>query len=132
MPQQGIGDMDIMSVRIKDAIISSIDDAETKKLKVLKITSKLESATLTLELPDALCDPFNVKDSVVVTISSEPIPRGENAKLYAEGTVFKINEMENFEVVATIGGLRLEFEIPSPKPTQRKAFDSERIFIALN
>ncbi|MDF1537369.1 MAG: hypothetical protein P1Q69_00480 [Candidatus Thorarchaeota archaeon] len=121
-----------MSVRIKDATIISIEDAETKKLKMLKITSKLENATLTLEIPDALCDPFNVKDLVAVTISSEPIPRGEKAKLYAEGTVFKVNEAENFEVVVTIGGLRMEFEMPSPKPTQRKAFDSEKIFLALN
>ena len=119
-------------MRIKDGTISSIEDAETKKLKILKVTSKLESATLILELPDALCDPFSVKDPITVTISSEPIPRGEKAKLYAEGTVFKINEAENFEVIATIGGLRLEFEIPSPKPTQRKAFDSEKIFLSLN
>jgi len=121
-----------MSVRIKDATISSIEDAETKKLKILKMTSKLEKATLTLELPDALCNPFSVKDVIAVTISSEPIPRGEKAKLYAEGTVFKISESKNFEVVAAIGGLRLEFEIHSPKPTQRKTFDSEKIFLALN
>ena len=121
-----------MSVRIKDATISSIEDAETKKLKILKMSSKLDNATITLEIPDALCDPFKVKDIIAVTISSEPIPRGDKAKLYAEGTVFKIDDSDNFGVVATIGGLRLEFMIPSPKPTQRRVFDSEKIFLSLN
>ena len=121
-----------MSVRIKDAIIGSIEDGETKKLKVMKMTSKIENATLILELPDALCDPFNVKDIISVTISPEPVPRGDKAKFYAEGVVFKIDDGENFKAIVTIGGLRLEYEMPSPKPTQRKAFDSEKIFIALD
>lgn len=121
-----------MPVRIKDAKISSIEDSETKKLKILKMTSKVENATLTVELPDALCDPFSVKDLVAVTIDSEPIASGEKAKLYAEGTVFKIDDSDNLKVVATIGGLRLELDLASPKPTQRKTFDSEKVFFAIN
>lgn len=94
--------------------------------------SKTEGASLTIELPDALCDPFKVKDSVVITIDSEEITRGEKAKLYTEGTVFKMDEMEGLEVVGTIGGLRFVLNLNSPKPTQRKVFDSEKIFMALN
>ncbi len=121
-----------MPVRIKDAVINSIETTETKKLKVLKMVSKTEGATLTIELPDALCDPFNVKDSIAVTIGSEEIARGEKAKLYAEGTVFKMNEVEGLEVVGTIGGLRFVLNLSSPKPTQRKTFDSEKFFLSLD
>ena len=57
-----------MPVKLKNAVINSIETTETKKLKTLKMVSKTEGASLTIELPNALCDPFNVKDSVVVTI----------------------------------------------------------------
>ena len=121
-----------MPVRIKDAVINSIEPTETKRLQILKMVSKTEGASLTIELPDALCDPFNVKDSVVAVISSEEILRGEKAKLYAEGTVFKMNEGEGLEVIGTIGGLRFVLNLASPKPAQRKTFDSERIFLSLD
>ena len=121
-----------MPVKIKDATINSIEATETKKLKILKMVSKTEGASLTIELPDALCDPFNVKDSVAITIDSDEIPRGEKAKLYTEGTVFKMNELEGLEVVGTIGGLRFVMSLASPKPTQRKTFDSERVFLSLD
>ena len=121
-----------MPVRIKDAVINSIEDTETKKLKILKMASKAEGASLTIELPDALCDPFSVKDLVAIVISSEDIPRGEKAKLYAEGTVFKMNETEGLEVVGTLGGLRFVLNLSSPKPAQRKTFDSEKLFLSLD
>ncbi|MFW9925181.1 MAG: hypothetical protein ACFFDM_00280 [Candidatus Thorarchaeota archaeon] len=120
-----------MPIKFKDVLIGSIEDTETKKLRVLKMASKEEGANLTLELPDALCEPFKVKDTISVTIDSEAILKGETAKFYAEGTVFKINESEGLEVVGTIGGLRFAFEVASPKPTQRKIFESEKFFLAL-
>jgi hypothetical protein len=121
-----------MPVKIKEATINSIEATETKKLKVLKITSKTEGASMTIELPDALCDPFSVKDSVAIIIDSEEITRGEKAKLYTEGTVFKMNESDGLEVVGTIGGLRFVLNLTSPKPTQRKTFDSEKVFVSLD
>ncbi|MHA2423180.1 MAG: hypothetical protein ACXAEF_00185 [Candidatus Thorarchaeota archaeon] len=121
-----------MPVKIKDATINSIEDTETKKLKILKMVSKTEGASLTIELPDALCDPFAVKDIVAVSIGSEELTRGEKSKLYAEGTVFKMNESDGLEVVGTIGGLRFVLNLSSPKPAQRKTFDSEKFFLSLD
>ncbi len=121
-----------MPVRIKDAVINSIEITETKKLRVLKMMSKTEGASLTIELPDALCDPFRVKDSVDITISSEEITRGEKSKLYAEGTVFKMDESEGLVVVGTLGGLRFVLTLSSPKPAQRKTFESEKLFLSLD
>ena len=86
---------------------------------------------MTIELPDALCDPFKVKDSIAITFDSDEIARGDKAKLYAEGTIFKMNESEGLEVVGTIGGLRFVLNLTSPKPTQRKIFDSEKVFVSL-
>ncbi len=120
-----------MPLRIKDATITSIEDTETKKLKILKAISKEDGFSLSLELPDALCDPFNTKDAIIITIDSEEITRGEKAKLYAEGKVFKFDDSSDLSVVATFGGLRGVVQISSPKPAQRKIFESERIFLSL-
>lgn len=126
-----LGEIERMPLRIKDATITSIEDTETKKLKILKAVSKEEGVTLSFELPDALCDPFHVKDSLSITIDSEEITRGEKGKLYAEGTVFKKDDSTDLSLVATFGGLRLVLEVISPKPAQLKTFDSERIFLSL-
>ncbi|MFW9931110.1 MAG: hypothetical protein ACFFDR_00430 [Candidatus Thorarchaeota archaeon] len=121
-----------MPLRIKDATITSIEDTETKKLKILKAVSKEEGVTLSLEMPEALCDPFHVKDTIEIVIDSEEIVKGDKAKLYAEGTVFKMDDSSsNLSVVAAFGGLRLVLEIASPKPAQRKIFDSQKVFLTL-
>ena len=120
-----------MPLRIKDATIISIEDTETKKLRILKANSKEDGFSLSLELPDALCDPFNTKDTISITIDSEEIARGEKAKLYAEGKVFKLDDSSDLSVVATFGGLRGVLQLSSPKPAQRKTFDSEKIFLSL-
>ena len=69
-----------MVIRLKDAVIDSVDDTETRRLKLLKVSSKSEGATFTLELPDALCDALSTNDSISVVIDSKPIPKGEQAK----------------------------------------------------
>ncbi len=121
-----------MPLRIKDATITSIEDTETKRLRILKAVSKEEGVSLSLEVPEALSDPFHVKDVLDIIIDSDEIAKGDKAKLYAEGTVFKVNESaSDLSVVATFGGLRLVLEIASPKPAQRKTFDSEKIFLTL-
>lgn len=122
-----------MPLRIKDASITSLEDAETKRLKLLKMISKETEATLSLELPRVLSDSFKVKDVVSVIIDSEEITRGDKSMLYAEGTIFKVNEeSSNLSVVSTFGGLRFVLEMSSPKPSQRKIFESEKIFLAIN
>jgi hypothetical protein len=119
-------------LRIKDAVITSIEDAETKRLKILKMSSKEMGANLTLEVPRVLSDPFTVKEGVSIVIDSDEITKGEKSSFYAEGTIFKIDDSENLSVVATFGGLRFVLELSSPKPSQRKIFDSEKIFLTLN
>ncbi len=120
-----------MPLRVKDTTIASIEETETKKMKILKMASKVEEMSLSLELPEALSEPFHAKDNVVVTIDSKEIARGKKTKLYLEGTVFKISEEAGLSVIAGFGGLRLVLEMTSPKPTQRKIFDSGKIFLTL-
>ena len=120
-----------MPLRVKDATITSVEDTETKKLKILRAVSKEEGVMLSLELPEALCDPFQVKDTIDIVIDSTEITRGDKANLYAEGTVFKMDDSSDLSVVATFGGLRLVLEVSSPKPAQRKIFDSEKIYLSL-
>ncbi len=123
--------MPTMPLRVKDTIIASIEETETKKMKILKMASKAEEMNLSLELPEALSEPFHIKDNVVVTIDSKEIARGEKTKLYLEGTVFRISEELGLSVIAGFGGLRLVLDMTSPKPTQRKIFDSGKIFLTL-
>lgn len=120
-----------MPLRVKDTTIASIEETETKKMKILKMTSKVEEMNLSLELPEALSEPFHAKDNVVVTIDSKEIARGEKTKLYLEGTVFRMSEESGLSVIAGFGGLRLVLDMTSPKPTQRKIFDSGKIFLTL-
>jgi hypothetical protein len=121
-----------MVVRLKGITIDAIEDAESKKLRMLKMSSKTDGVTMTLELPEALCGSMRVKDTFDIIIDAEPIAKGDSAKLYAEGTVFKVNETPQYEVIGTIGGLRLVFSISNPTPSQRKTFESDRFFLTLN
>ncbi len=118
-----------MTVRIKGVKINSIDETETKRLKLIKIESKDDGISMLLELPDVLCEMFKVKDEVDVVIDSDEITKGEKARFYAEGSLFKMNEEKGLEVVGTIGGLKLILNIADPKPSQKKTFDEEKFFI---
>ncbi|MFW9767777.1 MAG: hypothetical protein ACFFF9_01775 [Candidatus Thorarchaeota archaeon] len=120
-----------MVIRLKDAIIDSIDETETRRLKLLKVSSKSEGATFTLELPDALCDTLNTNDSISVVIDSKSIPKGDQAKLYVEGGVFKKNLKEGLEVIGSIGGLRLIFSLGKPTTSQISTFSSDKFFLAI-
>jgi hypothetical protein len=120
-----------MVIRLKDAVIDSVDETETRRLKLLKVSSKSEGATFTLELPDALCDTLNTNDSISVVIDSKPIPKGEQAKLYVEGGVFKKNVKEGLEVIGSIGGLRLILSLEKPTPSQSSTFNSDKFFLAI-
>jgi len=120
-----------MPLRLKNAVINSIEETETKRLKLLKIVSKVDGVTTTLELPDALCETMKIKDTIDVVIDSKPILKGPTARLYLEGTVFKVND-DDFEVVGTFGGLRLTVNISKPKPAQKKIFETEKLFLMIN
>ena len=121
-----------MPIKIKGATIDSIEDTETKRLRLIKLSSKADGASITLELPEALCDTMKVKDTVDFVVDDSPILKGETAKLYAEGTIFKSNLEDSLEVIGTIGGLRLTIKIAKPKPTQKKTFETDRFYMTLN
>ncbi len=121
-----------MPVKLKSVVIDSIEETETKRLKLIKFSSKADGATVTLELPEALCETMKVKDTVDIVVDGNPILKGESARLYAEGTVFKSNLEDNLEVVGTIGGLKLVLKIAKPKPAQKKTFETEKFFLTLN
>ena len=120
-----------MVIRLKDAIIDSIEETETRRLKLLKVSSKKDGATLSLELPDALCDSLKSNDSITVIIDSKPIAKGEQAKLYVESSVFKKSERNGIEVFGSVGGLRLIFTLAKATPSQSNVFGSDKFFLAL-
>ncbi|MFW9843879.1 MAG: hypothetical protein ACFFEV_04830 [Candidatus Thorarchaeota archaeon] len=120
-----------MVIRLKDIVIESVDDTETRRLKLIKMTSKTEGATITLELPDALCGSMRSGETVSITIDSKEIATGESSKLYVEGTIFKKSDSGDFEIIGSIGGLRLVFTLAKATPSQIKTFDSERFYMAI-
>ncbi len=120
-----------MVIRFKDTIIDSVEDAETRRLKILKISSKAEGVTLTLELPEALCGSLTVGDNIGITIDSKPIPAGESSKLYVEGNVFKRVDKEGLEVVGSIGGLRLVLTLAKATPSQSSTFDTDKFYMTI-
>ena len=120
-----------MVIRLKTAVIDSVEETETRRLMLLKVSSKSESATLTLELPDALCDTLNTNDAITVVIDSKPITKGEQAKLYVESSVFKKLEKNGLEVIGSVGGLRLVLTLAKVTPSQSNIFNSEKFFLAI-
>jgi hypothetical protein len=120
-----------MAIRFKDTTIDAVEDTETRRLKILKISSKTEGVTLTLELPEALCGTLAVGNNIGVVIDSKPIASGELSKLYVEGSVFKKLDKEGFEVVGSVGGLRLVLSIAKATPSQISTFDSEKFYMTL-
>ncbi|KXH76711.1 MAG: hypothetical protein AM326_02140 [Candidatus Thorarchaeota archaeon SMTZ-45] len=120
-----------MAITLRTAVIDSVEETETRRLKLLKVSSKSDGAMLTLELPDALSDTLNTSDSITVVIDSKPITKGEQAKLYIEGSVFKKSEKNGLEVVGSVGGLRLVFSLTKSTPSQSNVFSSEKFFLAI-
>ena len=120
-----------MVIRFKDTTIDSVEDAETRRLKTLKISSRAEGVTLTLELPEALCGSLVVGDNISIVIDSKPIPTGESSKLYVEGNVFKRLNKDGLEVVGSIGGLRLVLVLAKTTPSLSSTFDSEKFYMAI-
>jgi hypothetical protein len=119
-----------MVIRLKGASVDSIDDTETRRLKKIKILSKADGATLEMELPDALCAQIDNSETIDVVIDSKPIPKGEESKLYMEGEIFKQKDDDDFQIVGTIGGLRLVLTLANATPAKKKTFDTSQIFIA--
>lgn len=120
-----------MVIRLKTAVIDSVEETETRRLKLLKVSSKSDGASLTLELPDALGDTLNTKDSITVVIDSKPITKGEQARLYVESSVFKKNDKNGLEVIGSVGGLRLVFTLGKATPAQISTFNSDKFFLAI-
>ena len=121
-----------MAIRIKGVKVQSVENTETKRLKIVKLDSKSDGITLVLEVPEALCAKIEDSKTLDVVIDSKPITRGEKSLLYMEGTVFKRKDEKEFEVVATMGGLRLMVVLRKATPAKKKTFDSETIFLALS
>ncbi|MFX1482616.1 MAG: hypothetical protein ACFFCP_05430 [Promethearchaeota archaeon] len=120
-----------MVIRLKDAVIESIEETETRRLKILKVSSKGDGAALTLELPDALCDTLNMNDKITIVIDSKPIQKGEQAKLYVEGSVFKKVSKDNLEITGSVGGLRLVLSVAKATQSQISAFSSNKFYLAI-
>ncbi len=120
-----------MVVRLRDAVIESIDDTETKRLRLVQISSKEEGANITLELPEALCDTLNPQDSIVVVIDSKPLARGEKSRLYLESKVFRTSDNGGLNVIGAIGGLRLVVNLTKPTAAQRNTFDSDKVYFMI-
>ncbi|TET09466.1 MAG: hypothetical protein E3J86_08070 [Candidatus Thorarchaeota archaeon] len=120
-----------MVIRLKDAVIDSIKETETQRLKLLNVSSKSDGATLSLELPDALCDMLSPNDSISILIDSKPITKGDQAKLYVEGNVFKKIVNDNLDIIGSVGGLRLVLSVAKATPSQSNTFSSDKFFLAI-
>ena len=120
-----------MVIRIKDTVIESVEDTETRRLKLIKMTSKTDGATITLELPEALSGTMGLGDTVNIVIDSKEITKGEASNLYVEGTIFKKTDNDTFEMIGSIGGLRLVLTLTKATPTQMKTFDSDKFYMAI-
>ena len=120
-----------MVIRLKDVTIESVDDTETRRLRLIKMASKTDGATITLELPEALSGTMSLGETVNVVVDSKEIAAGGSSKLYVEGTIFKISDADNFEIIGSIGGLRLVLTLAKATPTEKKTFDSERFYMAI-
>ena len=121
-----------MVVRLKDSKIDSIEETETRRLKLITLTSKSDGAALTIELPDVLCSGLTAKETVNVVIDSKPISKGSSAKLYVEGTIFKKSDDGSLEIVGSIGGLRLVLNLNKATSAQIKTFDSDKFYLTLS
>jgi hypothetical protein len=120
-----------MVIRLKDTVIESVDDTETRRLKLIKMSSKANGATITIELPEALSGTLSLGETVNVVIDSKEIAKGEDAKLYVEGTLFKKSENDGLEIIGSIGGLRLVLNMAKTTPSQTKTFDSSTFYVAI-
>ncbi|MHA1576356.1 MAG: hypothetical protein ACTSU3_03250 [Candidatus Thorarchaeota archaeon] len=120
-----------MVIRLKDTVIESVDDTETRRLKLIKMTSKTDGAIITLELPEALCGTMSLGETVNVVIDSKEIVKGEDSKLYAEGTIFKKSDDDDLEIIGSIGGLRLVLTLTKATPSQKRTFDSDKFYIVI-
>lgn len=120
-----------MVIRLKDTVIESVDDTETRRLKLIKMSSKIDGATITLELPEALSGTIGLGETVNVVIDSNEIPKGEDSRLYVEGSIFKKLDKDGLEIIGSIGGLRLVLTLTKATPTQIKTFDSEKFYMAI-
>ncbi|NHI83232.1 MAG: hypothetical protein EAX81_02865 [Candidatus Thorarchaeota archaeon] len=120
-----------MVVRLKNTVIESIEDADTKRLKLIHIVSKDEGAAITLELPEALCETLNTNDSVTVTLDSKALTKGENSRLYMEARVFRTDGEDELNVIAAAGGLRLTLLMNKPTTVQKATFDADKLFFVI-
>jgi hypothetical protein len=120
-----------MVIRLKDTVIESVDDTETRRLKLIQMSSKTDGATITLELPEALSGTLSLGESVTIVIDSKEIAKGADAKLYVEGIFFKKSESKGLEIIGSIGGLRLVLTMAKATPAQTKTFDSSKFFMAI-
>ena len=120
-----------MVIKLKDVVIESVDDTETRRLKIIKMSSKTDGATITLELPEALSGTLSLGETVNIVIDSKEIVKGENSKLYVEGSIFKKTENDGLEIIGSIGGLRLVLNIAKVTPIQTKTFDSSKFYVSI-
>ncbi len=120
-----------MVIRLRDTVIESVDDTETRRLKLIKMSSKTDGATITLELPEALSGTLSLGEIVNVVIDSKEIVKGQDSKLYVDGSIFKKSDSDGLEIIGSIGGLRLVLTMAKATPSQIKTFDSDRFYMAI-
>jgi hypothetical protein len=120
-----------MVIRLKETVIDSVDDTETRRLKLIRMSSKANGATITIELPEALSGTLSLGETVDVVIDSKEIVKGEDSKLYVEGSLFKKSDDDGLEIIGSIGGLRLVLTISKATPVQAKTFDSTQFYMAI-
>ncbi|TFF86906.1 hypothetical protein EU519_00580 [Candidatus Thorarchaeota archaeon] len=117
---------------MKGTKIDAIEETETRRLKLIKMSSKTGGATLSVELPDVLCATLSEGQSVNLVIDSKPVSKGSSAKLYVEGSVFKKVENDGLQIIGSIGGLRLVLNLNKATSAKSKTFDSDKFYMVVS
>ncbi|MFO7837176.1 MAG: hypothetical protein R6V83_11005 [Candidatus Thorarchaeota archaeon] len=121
-----------MVVKLENAVIESMEETETKNLRLLEITSEGGNARLSLELPEVLCETLDQEKPIDVHISPRETKKGSRSNIYAKGTIFKLEDEEELRVVGSIGGLRLVVSIEDASSTEKRSFESGEFYIAIS
>ncbi len=120
-----------MVVILKDVTVESINETEVKKLKIIRGVSNSVGVRFSLELPEVFSSRLRVGENIEIHIDKAPIPAGDRAKIHGEGTVFRIKGENPFELIATVGGLRLILTAPQFTESERSTFEGGRFYFAL-
>ncbi len=124
------GDAEPMGLKVR-AVVESIDETETRRLKRIKIVSRDGGMTVLMELPEALCESIGENQEIEVTIETDGSADAEGTRLYVRGTVFRRKGTHTNEIVGSVGGLRVILIFAEPIPFMTEILEKGVFYLAI-